>query len=187
MAATSINLKSMISIIKHSDLWLKGELLPRYQRLQYREQRLLLLTAILLPVVVIVFGLLLPLQEYKEGLVDEVKSVQQLALEAEQLALTLKQKALNGGDNDFRTGNLLSIVEQLARQTNVRRFMTRIQPHFLAANNDQQLKVKLKNVPYADAVRFTNELALMRLNLVRIKINAGAGKGVVNLQLLVGN
>jgi len=61
---------------------IETELLPRYQQLESREQHLVLIAAVLLPLMLIVFGWLLPLQDRQKALRAELAQVQAQAAEA---------------------------------------------------------------------------------------------------------
>jgi len=69
------------------------EWLPRYQQLDNREQRLVLVAAVLLPVMIVLFGLILPLKDRHDALRENLVAVQSQAVEAEKMARYLVEHA----------------------------------------------------------------------------------------------
>lgn len=160
--------------------------LLRYRGLQLRERRLILTAAVLLPLMILVFGIALPLQDRQKALQAELSSLQQQAAEAEQLAerlMAVDTKQQNGG----KPVNLMTAVEGLARQGKVREYMTRIRPQASTDSQSQSLMLQLKNVPYKAAISFVDAIAREHLGLSSIKIQAGKSTGLVHLQAVISN
>jgi general secretion pathway protein M len=156
--------------------------LLRYRGLQLREQRLILAAAVLLPVMILVFGIALPLQDRQKALQAELVTMQQQAADTEQLAerlVAMDTKQQNGG----KPKNLMTTVERLARQGKVRKYMTRIRPQ--ASTGGQKLMLQLKNIPYKTAIGFVDAIAREYLGLSSIKIQAGKSAGLVHLQAVI--
>lgn len=161
--------------------------LMRYRHLREREQKLLAWAAVLLSLAVMVSGVLMPLHEWRMSLAGATAALQQQAQDAERMAAQLKARPSTGGDRAAKPADLLSLVEQLARKTGVRGFMSGIQPQFPAGGGGQSLLVKLRNAPYADVLHFMNELAVGQLKVARLKMKAGSTDGVVHVQLVVSH
>lgn len=159
-------------------------LLPRYQQLESREQRVLLVAAIVLPLILVVFGLLLPLQDRQIALQKQLAAAQTQAAEAEQLALFLAQHASDVKSTGGVEQNLLTTVEALARQTRVRSFMVRIKPHTLP-DGSEQLMLRMKDAPYDATLRFIHALASNKLGLVSLKLQPAKVSGHVHIRAVI--
>ena len=158
----------------------------RYRGLQLREQRLILVAAVLLPLMILVFGIALPLQDRQKALQAELSFLQHQVAEAEQLAerlMAADTKQQNGG----KPANLMTAVERLARQGKVREYMTRIRPQASTDSQSQSLMLQLKNVPYKTAIGFVDAIAREHLGLSSIKIQAGKSTGLVHLQAVINS
>jgi type II secretory pathway component PulM len=165
--------------------WIETWLL-RYRGLQVREQQLILTAAILLPFIILIFGIFLPLQDQQKILKAELAALQQQAAEAERLADHLMAVDLQY-KNSGKPVNLMTMVEQLARQGKVRKFMTRIRPQPSVDNKSQSLMLQLKNVPYKTAISFVDAIAREQLGLSSIKIQGGNSSGLVHLQAVINS
>ncbi|MDQ6970895.1 MAG: type II secretion system protein GspM [Mariprofundus sp.] len=159
-------------------------LMPRYQQLERSEQKILLLASIVLPLMIIVFGIMLPLQDKQHTLQQAVHIAQSQATEAKQLASYLNTHAKASRSND-KVESLLTTVERLARQSKVRSFISRIKPQTSPNATQQHLMLRLKNVPYAAALRFIHALAEQQLNLKSMKIQSTSAAGIVNLYAII--
>lgn len=160
--------------------------LLRYRALQQREQRLILAAAVLLPLMILVFGIALPLQDRQKVLQAELVSMQQQAAEAEQLAerlMAVDTKQQNSGKPE----NLMTTVERLARQGKVREYMSRIRPQGSTDSQSQKLMLQFKNIPYKAAISFVDAVAREHLGLSSIKIQAGKSAGLVHLQAVINS
>jgi hypothetical protein len=126
------------------------------------------------------------LQDHQKALKAELVVLQQQTEEAERLEERLEAMDLqhqNGGN----PLNLMTTVEQLARQGKVREFMTRIRPQPSLDSKSQSLMLQLKNVPYKMAISFIDAIAREQLGLSSIKIQAGNSSGLVHLQATINS
>ena len=162
-----------------SRIW-HSELLPRYQQLAPREQWVLKFAATFLPVMILVFGIYMPLQDKLEALGVQVAKLEGQRSEAQMLADHLQQSG--GASRPSESG--LTIVERVASSTNVRKSITRIKPQ-PALNGARSLMVHFSEVPYVDALRFIAELGASGLSVTRAKLRATETPGVVNIELIV--
>ncbi len=163
---------------------IEEQLLPRYQQLEAREQHIVLAAAILLPLMFMVFGLLLPLQDRQQALRVELAQVQAQATEAKALARYLKQHAAEQKKAGTAAENLLTLVERMARQTQVRSFMTRIKPNN-SPDGHEQLMIYMKDAPYDGTLRFIHALAGHHLGLKMLKLQAADAPGHVHVRAVI--
>ncbi len=157
--------------------------LPRYQQLEMREQRLVLGAAILLPLMLLIFAVMLPIQDKQRALRSDLLALQHQAVEAQQLASSIRRQGVSG--KPAKTVNVLAAVERLARQFKLRQSMTRIRPQPVAEGRKQRLMLQMKNAPYEQVVRFTQALAAEHLGLSSIKIQQGKSAGLVHVQAVI--
>jgi len=155
------------------------EVLPRYQRLLPREQRLLIFTAIALPALLFVYGIWLPVTDRIHALRDAMPALQDQLREAQTLADRLQQ----GGHKLAGKRNTLALVEQAAKASGVRRYITRIKPQ-PGMGGGQRLLIRMHQVPYPKLVKFMNRLAKDGLALGRAKLLAGNKLGLLDADLL---
>ncbi|RLL50171.1 hypothetical protein D8Y20_12100 [Mariprofundus sp. EBB-1] len=160
------------------------QLLPRYQQLENREQKLVLIATIALPLIIIVFGVMIPLHDRQLTLQKELSIATNQAAKANQLASYLTAHATDLKANN-NTESLLSLVDQLARQTNIRTFMTRIKPLTSLNGGSQKLMLSIKNVPYDSMLRFIHALAKRDLGLKQLKFQTAGKPGYVHVQAIV--
>ncbi len=160
------------------------QLLPRYQQLERREQKILLTAAIMLPLIIIVFGFILPLQDRQIALQKELSLAQNQAAKADSLANYLTAHAAELKSNNS-SGSLLTIVDQLARQTQVRSFMTRIKPQVSPGGGAQRLMLSMKGVPYDAMLRFVHALAQRDLHLKQMTFKASKTAGHVHVHAII--
>jgi len=159
-------------------------LLSRYQQLDTREQHLVLVAAVLLPLMLIVFGLLLPLQDRQLALRAELAQVQAQAAEATALAQYLSQHAGERKRGGAASENLLSVVDRIARQTHIRSFMTRIKPNN-SPDGHEQLMLRMKDAPFDAALRFIHALVSHHLGLEMLKLQKGNTSGHVHIRAII--
>lgn len=157
--------------------------LPRYQQLEAREQRIVRIAAVLLPLMIIVFGFLLPLQDKQKALRAQLITAQSQASEAEKLAQNLSARTVEQ-KNDTGSKDILTRVERLARETKVRDFMTRIKPNN-SPDGSQKLMVRMKNVPYDATLRFIHALAANNLGINSLKLQAADAPGFVHVRAII--
>lgn len=153
-------------------------LLPWYQRLQPREQKLLGLAAFALPMILLVFGLLLPMHDAAQQLQGDVETLAGQASEAGRLADALQRQ----GSGKQPASNPMTTIEQAAQQTGVRGFIVRIRPE-AGFGNRQQMQVHMKDAPYAEVVKFLGRLQGMGMSVSRAKLYALEQPGMVDVEL----
>ena len=164
--------------------WLQSRILSRYQQLEIREQRILLFAAVILPMAILIFGILLPMQDAQKALQAELVGLQQQAETAEALAIQLAESGSIGKQPE-QQAPLLATVERLARHSKARKYMTRIRPQPSVGGTGQRLMLQLKNIPFDASVRFVDALAREHLGLNSMKIQAGTSAGLVHVQAII--
>lgn len=157
-------------------LW-RQHALPYYRQLQDREQRLLLAAAIALPLLVLVFGLWLPLRDEADAIRARMPELQAQLSEARMLA----DKVARDGVNAEAQGDLLARVDAAARGSNVRQFVTRIKPQ--PGLEGQSVLVQLRKAPYADTVRFFSQMAGSGARTDRAKLTDVEANGLVDVDI----
>lgn len=160
-------------------------LLPRYQELESREQKIIIAAAILLPLFIMVFGMMLPLQDKQHALQQSLKVAQTQAAEADQLVTYLKKHAAALKSNTHSSDNLLTNIERLARQTNIRAFITRIKPQTSLKDGQQSLMLQIKNVPYKDLIQFIHALAQQGMGLKSLKLQSTNTPGLLQVHAII--
>jgi len=166
---------------KANQAWEK-KLAPRYHALNESEQRIIRLAAITLPIIILVFGILLPVSDKNAQLHDEVATLSSQALEATRLANQLASNPQAG--NQAAQGSLLSQVDKLARQTGVRTFTTKLRPQQIMGKKER-LQMQIKDVPYSKIVTFLVALEKNHLPIHQIKIQS-TSKGYVHINAVIG-
>lgn len=174
------------------ELWVT-HLQPRYDGLSARERLIVQFAVFVLPVMLLVFGVLLPLHDTKLAMQQELEKT---ITQANQVKVLAAQVESQGGSQvqDQASGNALALVEKLARQTKVREFMTHIRPR-PALDGKQRLQLQMKAVQYIDVIQFLDALAQHHLNIDSASISADtqtdeSGKqtlaqGLVQVNLMV--
>lgn len=168
------------SMEKLNAIW-QQRFAPRYDALAESEQRIIKIAAIVLPIIIFIFGIVLPVADKNTALKNDVQKLSAQVAEANQLADVLVKKPKQQGANN---SNLLSHVDNLARQSGVRQFMTRLRPQPVIGGK-QQLQTQIKNAPYKSIAAFIAKLESSGLNVSRIKIQA-VSAGIVNVQATIG-
>lgn len=181
MAITDQFTNPIVAALKQS---FEEHLLPRYQQLESNEQKIIVFAAFVVPLMVIIFGIMLPLQDRQKVLQNELRQMQEQATEARQLANDIKEYGTKLQSND-NSESLLIIVERLARQSEVRQFISRIKPQNSPNAGQQQLMLRLKKVPYTASLRFIHALAEHGLGLKSMKLQATKTLGLVNLYAMI--
>ncbi len=161
-------------------LW-NSKLEPRYQALDEREQRMVRIAAITLPLIIFVFGILLPVADRNAQLRLEVKVFSMQAQEANQLADMLARTPQLSADAG--KGSALTRVDKIARQTDVRSFMTKLRPQQVMGGTPR-LQTQIKDAPYSKVVDFLSALEKSNLSISQLKIQA-ASVGHVHLQAVI--
>ncbi|MDQ6973867.1 MAG: type II secretion system protein GspM [Mariprofundaceae bacterium] len=159
------------------DVW-QGRVLPYYQQLAEREQRLVAWALVLVPFMVLVFGVILPLNDALHNKERLLSDLQQHAEEAEQLA----QQILKQGVKKPH-GSIISVVDQHARAQKVRPFITSLRPQL--GGDKARLWIQMKQAPYAESVKFYEALAKQGIYIVQIKWQKTPVLGMVNVQAVV--
>ncbi len=165
------------------DRLLQEQWLPRYRQLSRREQQLLHGAGILLPLLVVVFGILLPLHDRQLALRANVAALKQQAAEAQMLAGMLAGQGKAGIGR--RHASVMASVEKLGKRVKLREYMTRIRPQPGGTNGVQRLLLQMKDAPYASLVRFQHALAQDGLHLLSIRIQQGSRAGFVHVQAVI--
>jgi len=160
---------------------LQQHLLPRYQQLQQREQRLLLATAIVLPLLILVFGVWLPLRDEAAAIRAAMPALQAQLAEANLLAGKVTAGGTAGGAKTAAQGDLLTRVDTAARTGNIRQFITRIKPQ--PGLSGQSVLVQLRKAPYADSVRFLAAMAGQGVGSERAKLSDVEANGLVDVDI----
>ncbi len=153
----------------------------KYEALSDAEQRTVRMAALVIPLMLFVFGIVLPVMDKNAALQQEVQSLAQKAQEAKMLADTLIAQSKHKVSANT---SILSQVDSIARQTYVRQFMTRLRPQPLA-NGKQQLQTQIKDAPYKDIASFIVALEQAGLSLRQVKIQRKK-PGVVLMQAVIG-
>lgn len=161
-------------------LW-RQHVLPRYRQLQQREQRLLLGTGMVLPLLVLVFGLWLPLRDEADAMHAAMPDLQAQLAEANMLAGKVTAGGSAGGAKTAAQGDLLTRVDTVARSSNIRQFITRIKPQ--PGLSGQSVLVQLRKLPYADAVRFLAGMAGQGVNCERARLSDVEANGLVDMDI----
>jgi len=159
--------------------FLDNQFNPRYQALEQREQRLLSLTAVFVAVMVLVFVIILPIQDQRQEMQVYTSEMFKQASEAAHLAELLKQ----GGKAKTST-NLMADVDRLAREKKVRQFMKRIRPQ-PGADGKKTLLIQMKDAPYASVVSFMSALTEYGLSMPQVKLQAADSAGSVHVQMTI--
>ncbi len=163
--------------LKLETLWAE-KIAPHYDALGESEQRTVKIAAVILPLMIFVFGIVLPIIDANKALHDDVAALSKQVAEANQLADILASQPKQQGSAN--TNNILSDVDKLARQTGVRSYMTRLRPQQIMGAG-QRLQTQIKNVPYQKLTRFLTILEENDFNFTNLKIQA-AGVGIVHMQ-----
>lgn len=153
--------------------------LPRYQALSHRDQRVLLILALFLAVALPLFGLILPLHDKLVAEREHIVALKVQAGEAARLADQLQKSGpVSGGVS------VMSMVDRIARSNGVREFMTRIRPQ-VGGGGGESLQVHMKNAPYRESVKFLAALADAGLNLSQLKLQAAESAGHIHFQAVI--
>ena len=153
--------------------------LPYYQSLAERERRIVLFTAVVLPMVLLVFAVILPLNDAHQNKQLTLHALQQQVIEAEGLAARLQ------GQGGVQThGSVMSVVDQVARATHVRQFMTRLRPQ-IGGNDGQRLLIQMRDAPYDKTMLFFRTLPEKGLSLIQVKLQQAEHKGYIHVQAVI--
>jgi len=167
--------------LKLESAWVE-KIAPRYDALQESEQRTVKIAIIVLPLVLIIFGIALPILDANKALHHDITQLSTQVAEANHLADILESKP--DTQININNNNILSNVDKLARQAGVRAYMTRLRPQQIMGGG-QRVQTQIKNVPYQKLTRFLTTLEKSGYNLTRLKIQA-SGTGLVHMQASIG-
>jgi len=159
------------------DVW-QARVLPYYQQLAEREQRLVAWAAVLVPLMVLIFGVMLPLNDARMAKEKSLRILQQQAQQAEQWT----QEILKQGVKKPR-GSIMTVVDQQARAQKVRPFITSLRPQL--GGDKARLWIQMKQAPYTESVKFYQALASQGIQIVQIKWQKTPILAVVNVQAVV--
>ncbi len=166
-----------VSEVLHA-FWL-DRVLPRYQALQPREQRLVAVAAVLLPLIVLSFGVLMPVRDERVAAEARLADLQEQLVQAWGLAELLVRAADHPAPD-----NVLAAVEKLARDHGVREFMTRLKPQSDLSGR-QKLLLQIRNAPFSRVLPFLKGVDERGLAVVRAKLQAAKEPARVDLQLVL--
>ena len=181
-----MNRDSFNTLIKPLQERFESELLPRYRGLQESEQRIVKIAAVVLPLMILLFAVMLPLHDRQLELQATQQRLQLQASEAEQLAQRLVEAGPSQRVGSGGKASAMTQVEQLARQFKLREYITRIRPQPSPHGGQKQLMVQLQAAPYSDCIKLIDALARNGVDLVSIRMKAGKEAGLVNLQMVIG-
>jgi type II secretory pathway component PulM len=157
---------------------IESKLIPWYQKLPERERYLLLIAAVVLPVLLFVFGLWLPMKDNIQENREVIPGLEQQYLEVQVLANKLKR-----GGRRKNTQDLLTTIEQSAQTSHVRSFIVRLKPQ-PEQEGKKRLQIRLQAVPYQSLIYFLYKLAQAGVGLERAKMLATAKPGMIDVDLL---
>ncbi len=152
--------------------------LPYYQQLAEREQRLVVGASILVPLMVLIFGIMLPLNDALHSKEKLLSSLQEKAQHAEQLASQILQQGVKKP-----RGSIMTVVDQQARAQKVRPFITSLRPQL--GGDKPRLWIQMHEAPYQESVQFYQALATQGIHIVQIKWQKTSKLGFVNVQAVV--
>jgi len=168
--------------LQTEQLWAKHAA-PRYDALSESEQRTVKIAAVVLPILIFIFGITLPILDQNTALKTSVTSLAKQVDEANHLADLLAAHPA-AKSNSGNPNNMLSDVDKLARQTGVRTYMTRLRPQQVLSGK-QRLQTQIKDVPYQKLTLFISALEDHGYAINPLKIQA-AGVGLVHVQATIG-
>ncbi len=153
--------------------------LPYYQSLAVREQRILLFAAVVLPIMIFIFGVVLPLCDARQGKLQALSQLTEQAVEAEILAAGLQK---NGPVRSPQ--NPMAVADSIAKETQISQFVTRMRPQ-IGGGGGQRLLIQVRSAPYRKVVGFLDRLSKEGLSLQRVKMQRAKVSGTVHLQIVV--
>jgi len=157
---------------------------PRYDALQPSEQRIIKVAGVVLPLMLLIFGVFLPVSDKHAVLQEDVQQLASNLQEAKVLAALIAQNPQQTQSKGSDSNQMLTLVDKLARESGVRSFMTRLRPQQIMGQQGR-LQAQMKSVPYDKLVVFLAALAKHHLPTSSIKIQA-ATPGVVHVQAVIG-
>lgn len=165
-----------------ANLW-ESKLAAKYEALDRREQNIVMLLLIFLLVMFVLFGVFLPTLDKNKALNIDVATQSIKLREANQLADQLVAHPSANGQATGSNGGLLSKVDQIARDTKVRTFMTRLRPQQIMGGKSS-VQVQMKDAPYANVAAFISALETSGSSISNLRIQA-VGEGIVEVQVVI--
>lgn len=156
---------------------------PRYAALQPREQLIVKVGAVILPCIILLFGIILPLQDKQSMLQGNVTALLKQAHEAELLATTLQQHTVQTGPKPA-TGSLLSQMDVLASDLGLRSHVTQMRPQS-SMDGKPRLRVLMKSIRYEEAADLLLAIDRTGLTVQQMKMQKAKKSAYVQLQLLL--
>lgn len=175
-----MNKFTMLNFKQYWQSMLEQRWMPYYQSLAEREQRILLFASVVLPVVLFVFMVVLPLNDAQNSKKTSLQLLQKEVHDAELLAARLQAQ----GGVQARKGSVMSVVDQVARTTQVRKFITRLRPQ-IGGHAGQRLLIQMRDAPYDKTVAFFETLSKKGLGLIQVKFQQAERQGFINVQAVV--
>ncbi len=157
---------------------LKDRILTYYQHCAPREQKLLTFTLAVLPLVVVIFGLIMPVHDRIAELEQEEVVAQQQLFEAEGLALRLQESLGSKGDR----GDVLMTVEQASRELKIRQYITHMKPT-ASLSGKKSLMIQMKDLPYSGLIRFLDRMGQAGVALEKLKLGSTGKPGIVEVEM----
>ncbi|MDX8377662.1 MAG: type II secretion system protein GspM [Mariprofundales bacterium] len=136
---------------------LRQRWLDYYRNLAVREQRLLQLLLIFIPLFIAVYGIYLPMQEALATARNNAAHLQTEVLEAESLSAIILRD-VNSNLAGSNASDALTVVEQAAIKAGVRGHIQRMRPQTTLAG-EKVVDIRMKNAPYEGVLRFLDALA----------------------------
>jgi len=148
-----------------------------FRQASTRERQLVIATTIILPVVLLVFGLWLPLKDKQGVLRVQVRQLESQLYEANALA----DMALKRGFGEHRS--LVRVVDNAAQQAGIRSHIIRIRPQPGMDGQQPRLLVSIRHAPFSLLVRFLTGLASQHAYVGAFKLYPASRKGRVDADL----
>jgi len=151
----------------------------RYRQATPRERQLVLGAAVMLPVVLLVFGFWLPLKDRQQALRIQVRQLESRLYEASTLADTVSNK----GHEEHRS--LVHLIDNAARHARVQPYIVRIRPQPGLDKRQSRLLVSIRHAPFRLVVRFLASLAARDAYFSAFKLYPATGHGQVNADMTI--
>jgi len=152
---------------------------PYYQSLAVREQRILWIAAIILPIIIFIFAIALPLSDAREGKLEALSKLTAQAFEAERLAVRLQKNSPAKSH-----ASPMTTADAIAKDVKISQFVTRMIPQ-IGGGGGQRLLIQLRSAPYRKAVVFLDRLSQEGLSLQSVKMQRAEASGMIHLQIVV--
>lgn len=151
-----------------------------WQQLQLREQRLIIIAAILLLIMALYSTIIAPLTEAYEATQIKVRQQRVLLMDIQQAAKELKPlRAGNrrkGGENQ----SLLSRVDTSARRSKLQESMKRIEP-----DGKTRVRIWMEKVPFDQVMSWLQSLSQQGIRVETLESERLDAEGRVNIRLVL--